>query len=284
MPRTIFENIVIQRYTEQLSFGFCEYTNIRFFEILFIEKGRGGLIINGHRMSYCENQLFIFVPDDKYIITVEEPTTVSTVKFLKTLFSNSSNSQYLVDLKNWFKKIETILHSANRSSNIKLNSQNEETNIQSLFNIICTEFIDNELRSDLVITNTLNSILHIVSRNVGNVSLKTSSSKIQDMINYIHSHIYQADLISNKSLANTFNISDSYISQYFKKQMGISIKKYILNLKIKLAETQLQYTDLTLSEIAYDLGFTDSSHLEKTFISFKGVTAGAYRQESQTMN
>ncbi|WP_075590954.1 AraC family transcriptional regulator [Labilibacter marinus] len=281
MPRTIFENIVIQHFENQASFEYCPYTAIRFFEILFIEKGNGKLIVNGHSIPYSDNQLFILVPNDKYTFNVEQATTVNTIKFLNSFFTGSSEDNDDKQRKEWFKKIETILHSTNRNTNIELKSEAERNNILAMFNIICIEYHDQELKSDLILKNTLHSILHIISRNVNYVSIKTASSKIQEIVNYIHTNIYDADLISNTAIAEQFNISDNYVGQYFNKQMGISIKKYILTYKVKLAETRLNYTDLTLSEIAMELGFTDSSHLDKTFIAYKGLAAGAFRLQSK---
>ena len=283
MARTIFENLVIQHYEEQSSFEFCPYTAIRFFEILFIEKGKGVLLINDHSIPYSDNQLFIFVPNDKYTFQVESATTVSTIKFLNSFFVNSYSDDNLTVRKEWFKKIEIVLHSTNRTANIKLCSEDEESSIISLFTVICKEYNTAALKSELIIKNMLHSILHIISRNVGYVSSKSSSSKIQEIVRYINYNIYNVEQLSSKELADQFNISDNYFGQYFKKQMGISLKKYILNHKIKLAETRLKYTDLTLSEIASELGFTDSSHLDKTFLNYKGITPGVYRQEIQNI-
>tara|TARA_Y100000780_G_scaffold193382_2_gene182230 strand:- start:37034 stop:37267 length:234 start_codon:yes stop_codon:yes gene_type:complete len=72
-------------------------------------------------------------------------------------------------------------------------------------------------------------------------------------------------------------MADNYISEYFKKHTDVSLKKYILNYKLKQVETRLKYTDLQFSEIAMELGYTDSSHLNKTFQSYKGMTIGAYK-------
>lgn len=282
MPRTIFENIVIQHYDEVSSFEYCPYTAIRFFEVLIIERGSGSLIINGNSIPYCCNQLFVFVPSDKYTFEISTPTSVSTIKFLNSMFIKSAESADASELKEWFRKIEIVLHSTNRSANIKLRSETEESSVLSLFKVICKEFNDEELKSDVIIKNMLHSILHIISRNVGYESIKTSSSKIQEMLNYIHYHIYDSELISNRALAGHFNISGNYIGQYFKKEMGISLKKYILNYKVKLAETRLNHTDATLSEIALELGFTDSSHLDKTFLAYKGLTAGNFRQTQRS--
>lgn len=277
MARTIFENIVIQKFEHVNSIEFCKYTSIRFFEILLIEKGKGSLIINEHKVPYGNNQIFIFIPNDKYNFEIETPTTVSTVKFLNSFFSNFSIEPNQPYLKECFKKIETILYSANRTAYIQLSSKLEESSFFSLYKVLYNEYNQVGLKNEMILKNTLSSILQIISRNIHHVSLKVTDSKIQKIINYIHFHIYNNDLLSKKAIASKFNISNTYVGQYFKTQMGISLKKYILNHKIKLAETRLLYTDSTLSEIAFELGFTDSSHLDKTFISYTGVTAGAYR-------
>lgn len=279
MPRTIFENIVIEHYENAVSIGVCQYVPIRFFEILFIESGSGIININGYTMPYGDNQLFIFIPNDQYNFEIETPTTVSAIKFLNTYFTSSVIEEHRPQQKEWFKKIETILHSASRTSYISLQSTTEETTVRSLFTVLCNEYNNKNLQSETILKSTLHSLLHIITRNVSYVDTDSNASKIQEIVNYIHQHIYDADGLSNKKMANEFNVSENYIGQYFKKQMGISLKKYILNYKIKLAETRLKYTDLTFTEIALELGFTDSSHLDKTFLSYKGITPSAFRLE-----
>ena len=77
MARTILENIVIQQYKDQTFFSFCEYTSIRFFEILYFESGSGRIKINGNTVNYSPNSIFVFVPDDFYIL--EPETATSTI-------------------------------------------------------------------------------------------------------------------------------------------------------------------------------------------------------------
>lgn len=146
MARTIFENIVIQHFEQVSSIEFCQYTPIRFFEILFIEKGKGLLTINEHKVPYSNNQIFIFIPNDKYIFNIEAATTVSAVKFLNNYFSNGLLENNQSEQKEWFKKIETILHSANRMANIQLRSETEERSILSLSTVLCDEYSNKELK------------------------------------------------------------------------------------------------------------------------------------------
>ncbi|WP_299252822.1 AraC family transcriptional regulator [uncultured Aquimarina sp.] len=284
MPRTIFENIVILKYEEATSLAFCKYTPIRFFEILHIEKGSGTIIINNHRVKYNDNQLFILIPSDQYNLEIETPTTVSAVKFLNSFFNNSSIDENGLQRKEWFRRIETILHSANRTSHLNLQFNADESSLHSLFTVLCNEYNDKYLKNEVVLKSTLHTILYIISRNVNFISSKMSSSKIQDIINYIHYNIHDSEKLTKKELANQFHISENYISEYFKSKMNIGLKKYILNYKLKLAETRLKYTDLTVTEISQELGFTDSSHLDKTFLAYKGITAKTYKKSLEIID
>lgn len=284
MPRTIFENIVIQKFEAATTLAFCQYTPIRFFEILHIEKGLGTIIINNHKVKYSDNQLFILIPSDQYNLEIEAPTTISAVKFLNNFFSNSSLNENESQRKEWFRRIETILHSANRTSHINLQFNTDESSLHSLFIVLCNEYNNENLKNEDVLKSTLHAILLIISRNVNFISSKMSSSKIQDIINYIHYNIHDSEKLTKKKLANQFHISENYIGQYFKSKMNIGLKKYILNYKLKLAETRLRYTDLTITEIAHELGFTDSSHLDKTFLTYKGVTAKTYKNSLKTID
>ncbi|GAA0715533.1 AraC family transcriptional regulator [Aquimarina litoralis] len=277
MPRTIFKNIVIQHFEKVTTLAFCQYTPIRFFEILCIKEGSGTLVINKHRVTYQKNQIFILIPNDRYNFEIEKPTTVSAIKFLNSFFGDMLSDEYEIQRKQWFKKVETILHGADRTSNLNFKSETDESSVYLLFTVLRNEYSDDNLVSEAVLKSTLHSILDIISRNINFVHTPVNDSKIQNIINYIHYHIHDSEKLSKKALSDNFFISENYISQYFKSQMGIGLKKYILNYKLKLAETRLKYTNLTVSEIAQELGFTDSSHLDKTFMSYKGMAARTFQ-------
>ena len=53
--------------------------------------------------------------------------------------------------------------------------------------------------------------------------------------------------------------------------------EYIVKSKLKLVETKVLHTDLSLKEIAYQLSFTDSSHLAKTFKQVYGMTVKEFK-------
>ncbi|TCI84625.1 AraC family transcriptional regulator [Tenacibaculum sp. M341] len=283
MPRTIIENIVIKHYENETYFDFCRYTSIRFFEILYFEKGTGNLKINGKTVPYTDNTVFVFIPDDIYTVNVDSATTVTTIKFLKSFFNNPVNTTTTLPINKWFRNIEGILYNEIRQLRLlEFEEKFEKDNLTSLIKLLTKEYLKDVAYDAFVVENSLSMSLHLIARNMRvkatNLVTKKTSSKIQDIINYIQVNIYNPQTLSTKNLAEEFNIADNYISQYFKKSMGMSIKKYILNYKLKLVETRLKYTDMQFAEIALELGFTDASHLNKTFLAYKGITIGAFKE------
>ncbi|MDV7138795.1 AraC family transcriptional regulator [Maribacter sp. TH_r10] len=282
MARTILENIVIQQYKDQTFFSFCEYTNIRFFEILYFEKGSGSIKINGKTVSYSPDSVFVFIPDDIYIVEPKTATSTIAIKFLKSFFRNTSAVNQELPVNDWFRKIEEILNSeSHQLREMQFETASDRAHLISLTNMVATEYLNKSSHDIFIIQNSLSVILHLIARNIKYLNAsevkEVKSSKIQQIINYIHSNIYNADLLTTKSLANEFHMADNYISEYFKKHTDVSLKKYIINYKLKLVETRLKYTDAQDSEIAIDLGFTDSSHLNKIFKTYRGISLSAFK-------
>ncbi|RKR13137.1 AraC-like DNA-binding protein [Maribacter vaceletii] len=283
MARTIIENIVIAQYKDQTFFEFCKYTTIRFFEIVYIEKGEGSIKINGNTVNYTSNSVFVFVPDDIYILNPDAETTTTAIKFLKSFFRGDAPQNENLPVNDWFRKIEGILNSeSHQLREMQFEIESDKVHLISLIKMVAAENDKKKSYDVFIIQNSLSVILHLIARNIQflNADITTKvveSSKIQQIINFIHANIYNSELLTTKSLAEEFHMADNYMSEYFKKHTDVSLKKYIINYKLKLVETRLKYTDLQFSEIAMELGFTDSSHLNKTFQSYKGMTIGNFK-------
>jgi len=81
-----------------------------------------------------------------------------------------------------------------------------------------------------------------------------------------------------EKIAAHFNISPTYVGEYFKSRTGESLQQYITSYKLRLIETRLRYTDMQMNEIVHEFGFTDASHLNRLFRKYKGVSPSAFRR------
>lgn len=72
----------------------------------------------------------------------------------------------------------------------------------------------------------------------------------------------------------------SYLSNLFSQVEGITIEQYIINQKIEKVKELLTYDELSLSQIAFQLGYSSTSHLSSQFKKLTGLTASQFKQLS----
>jgi len=69
----------------------------------------------------------------------------------------------------------------------------------------------------------------------------------------------------------------NYLSSVFSKTEGITIEHFIILQKIEKVKEYLKYNELTLSEIAYKLGYSSVQHLSRQFKKNTGLTASEFK-------
>lgn len=96
-------------------------------------------------------------------------------------------------------------------------------------------------------------------------------------MDYIYSHLNSR--ITIEELADYTNLSPSYLSRLFKKELGVAISNYISEKKIEKAQHLLKYSDYSFIEIANYLAFSSQSHFIQTFKKSVGLTPKKYRDK-----
>lgn len=99
---------------------------------------------------------------------------------------------------------------------------------------------------------------------------KNHYNYIESVIQYIHSNIEKD--IRRGEIAAAINLNEDYLSRIFKKEKGISLKEYIIQEKMKTAQTLLRNTDFSVSMIGAKVGFTNFSHFSQTYKKVMGKT------------
>ncbi|WEG13543.1 AraC family transcriptional regulator [Pullulanibacillus sp. KACC 23026] len=101
------------------------------------------------------------------------------------------------------------------------------------------------------------------------------SKPIAKCLNFIYKHVYQP--ITLKDLVKQVNLHPSYLSELFKKEVGITIRDYVHQAKIEEAISLISFSDYTLTEISNLLNFTDQSHFTRVFKKITGTTPKQYQ-------
>jgi len=78
-------------------------------------------------------------------------------------------------------------------------------------------------------------------------------------------------MITLEDLAASIHLSVFHFSRLFKNTVGVSPYQYVLRLKIEYAQNLIK-RKLSIGDIAYSLGFTDSAHFCNAFKKFTGLS------------
>ncbi|MBJ8009810.1 MULTISPECIES: helix-turn-helix domain-containing protein [Bacillus cereus group] len=103
------------------------------------------------------------------------------------------------------------------------------------------------------------------------------SNTIIKCINHISKNAY--DELSLNELANHLDITPTYLSKLFKKEMGIPLSEYIQKERIEEAKKLLTLTTYPLSDICNWLNFNDQSYFTKVFKKITSMTPRQYREK-----
>ena len=100
---------------------------------------------------------------------------------------------------------------------------------------------------------------------------------IKDILKYIKR--IHTQKIALEDVCKHFGYSRSYISHVFKKRTGQSFREYLTKLRLDDAKSLLEYSNLTVTEIALSVGFSDSTYFSNVFKTKFGISPSAYRKK-----
>jgi AraC-like DNA-binding protein len=104
--------------------------------------------------------------------------------------------------------------------------------------------------------------------------------KFRRAVEFIETHIDQ--VIHLEQLAAAAGVSPFHFHRQFKRSTGLTPRQYIVQRRIECAKTLLSQTQLTLVEVAAQVGFTDQSHFTTIFRRVTSVTPRSYRNATAT--
>lgn len=98
------------------------------------------------------------------------------------------------------------------------------------------------------------------------------------IVTIIHSN-EEVDIKRNFSdiIAQQIPIDYNYISSIFSTTEGITIEQFIILQRIERVKELLVYNELSLSEIAYKLGYSNVQHLSTQFKKITGLTPSHFK-------
>lgn len=278
----------MQRYLQYEPFNlYCFDTDLwqhpvhkhSYFEIIFIRNGSGRHCINGNMFTYDSGDVFLLGPEDYHYFEIQQHTFFNYIRFTEAFIKGASEKH-----QEWLKTIETLLKTTYQSSGSVIKNGEDKVLLDHLLTVLIAEYINRQHGFfETVMDGLMKVIVSIVARNLVHEPAQeikeAGFSLLEALLVYIRKNICMPENLRIEHLAHSFHYSPSYLSTYFKKQMGESLQQYILKYKLKQVENRLRYSNHSISQIAHEFCFTDESHLNKTFKKYYGMAPRDFRKQ-----
>lgn len=246
-----------------------------FYQITLIQNfGKSKVVINDKKIE-LSNDVIFFVRPDQILSWVRDSSVQGYMLYFKDDFINLSSPP-----------LDSSFVFFNPYSKNIIEPKIEEVNtFRKYFSILYNEQNESVMpygRS--ILKHQLSVLLYKCQELYDRYILNNSSAKEERLAitykRYVDDHYQEIKKIGE--YAQLMNISANYLSQIIKEQTGDSAKSILDKRIILEAKNMIQYTDMTVSEIAYNLGYNEPTHFSRLFRRYVQKSPKEYRLQHTT--
>lgn len=234
-------------------------------ELIIVETGICIIFVEeeNKNIELHENEGIIIYPHTKHIFIIDESSScrISQIQFEITL---KSKELFLNDM----------LFAKHLNTGIRYDKIGRATELRSCIGRIKQNVTDKNLML-IYITE----LLVLLSLGIEDYQDSTTRSfkyeKVKIIIEYINNHLY--DQIVIEDICKMFDVSSRYLRKKFLEATGYNINSYITVARINHAKELLSLSDLSITQISYQTGFSSSQYFNRVFKKETGYTPTEYR-------
>jgi AraC-like DNA-binding protein len=243
------------------------------YELIYVLDGEGMHHLNGQHYPYHPDDVFLCNTSDAHRFDISRRTRFCIIKM---------NLSFLLAANDTFAVLQPLFEAEGTHPLFVLDAATKAY-LRSQVEFCMREFEHRQFLYAHTIQASLLGVLVLLARErLRQHSSPTTAAAAPDnlvpaIIHYLHTHLQTPERLAAPVVAEHFHLAPGYIGQYFRRHTGQTLKAFIQKSRIRAIQLQLEFGDKTVSELAYTYGYTDESHLTKSFRAQTGETPTAYR-------
>jgi AraC-like DNA-binding protein len=243
-----------------------------FYEILWTEDGISKQTIDYKEYEVLPNSLFFISPNQVHQFEEWQALKGGTILFTEDFFLlNNNNKDKLFEL--------SFLDNLYSNPCIQLDHK-IFTDIKQIIDLIITEQKRTD-KSQSITQSLLHILLEQVQRYVDTTTEQPTSKKyivlFKQFKELLEKHYHEN--LTASFFAQQLNITTHHLNLVSKAVTDKTASEVIRARSILEAKRLLTFTDKTISEIAFELNYTDSSYFAKTFKTETNLSPTAFKTE-----
>ena len=234
-------------------------------QIIYIAAGKGHFILDSREVIVSAGNMILYQPKQvqDYFYYGEDKTQVWFVHFTG-------------------KEVRNILRQYEISTDGYILQSGLSREYENLFRRMRDELVNCSWGYEEMLTLLFRELLMTMRRHMTEKAPQVSGF-IQDEIDrariYFEDHYNEE--ISIEQYAASRSMSTSWFNKSFRKSMGTSPMRYILDIRIRNAQVLLETTDYPISNIAALVGYDNPLYFSRLFSKAKGLSPSGYRKAFQ---
>ncbi|MDR2205121.1 MAG: AraC family transcriptional regulator [Flavobacteriaceae bacterium] len=246
---------------------------LSYYDITVITDGNGTFTIDDHEQELKRGNIFFSSPGQ-----IRKWNTNHTPKGFVLIFEDEFLSTFFNDTQ--FTKHLSCFNLHDSPPVLELTAS-EFLKLIELFQNIKIEILSFKKNDKHILRALLYQTLIFLNRKF--IAVHPESNKNAEN-RYMHRFIQlvETDCSQNRNVdyyAQQLYITSGHLNSLVKKHYGISAKKYILNKMILEAKRLLQYTEMSIDQIANRLHYENANYFAKTFKQHTGFTPLNFRKQ-----
>jgi len=244
--------------------------------LFYVISGSGKILVQNNEVSLTKNTLFYCAGGINYTINTEEHLHLYSLNFD---LSQTKRELIMPLIPQDFYK--TNKHCPIDFCDIKdsrfLNSffiLNNGAEFKSSIASIIKEYSEQKIYFRESCSSALKKLLIDLHKNSFDIQTN-STDAVNKIIEYINLNFTKE--IKNTDLAEIAGYHEYYLNRIFIKYTGMSMHKYVLSLRINESKRLLLNTDMSISEIASQIGFNSTTHFSTYFKNETKISPFKYR-------
>ena len=256
-----------------------------YIEIMYMYKGKTTHIINDNKaIDLNENELLLLNQHALHYVKKSEINDIGINIIIKPEFFDMSLELAGVDNYLTSFLINGIKTRGDGVSYLHFKVADVHT-VQSAVDALMESLFDESDVRQRSAKLALALLLAQLSLNTHTIEMAQPQNKgnaiVSDAISLIESSYRDATV---KTVANKHGVSDEYVSMLVKNAMGETFKSLLIKKRVAKAKEFLLYTDLSIQDICFTVGYENISHFYKIFKEAYGCSPASYRKKNKSQN
>ena len=250
-------------------------------EILFVKKGAFFANINGCYYRLHKDDILFISPGDMHGTSCVPDTnvTVYVIKFVLDVIDEG---------RAYGEATKIFLPFYNKQHTVKnhIDENNPYYNeIGDIFRKLVREFLNKQDVYQFYIKTLLDELICLFVRmKIIYIEEDENTSSVSDRLEILLKYLNEnwKSVLKREDAAKIVFMSEGYFSYYFKRNMGVTYKEYIDNLKLEKIEEHMRTNSVSIKQIALESGFKSPSNFIRLYKSVKGCTPGKMRKNTES--